>query len=245
MNSESASIFPIPATTKVLPASLFSSLGPVDWSSQLPTPPPQAGSRPGRSPSSLTPQGPAASPASATLGPGHCRRLCGRAAIRPGGHRTLAEHLLPGAGTASCVREKLSLFPSRVSTLASGREILGVTRRMLDSSPLWGVPDTARIAPGERGGQIHDPGVKLGRSGNSSVDYAFARLHLFVERLRRGKEILYTYTCPPQQEVSSTSVFQTLGKFANLECHHMCQTSVRKPRTQAPRAGMRSASRYL
>lgn len=127
--------------------------------------------------------------ASATLGPGHCRRLCRRAAIRPGGHRTLAEHLLPGAGTASCVREKLSLFPSRVSTLASGREILGVKRRMLDSSPLWGVPDTARIAPGERGGQIHDPGVKLGRSGNSSVDYAFARLHLFVERLRHGKEI--------------------------------------------------------
>lgn len=75
---------------------------------------------------------------------------------------------------------KLSLFPSRVSTLASGRAILGVKRRMLNSNPLWGVPDTARIASGERGGQTHDPGVKLGRSGNSSVDYAFARLHLFL-----------------------------------------------------------------
>lgn len=73
---------------------------------------------------------------------------------------------------------------------------------MPDSSPLRGVPDTARIASGERGGQTHDPGVTLGRSGNSSVDYAFARLHLFVERLRHGKEIrhaLHHPRCLPPQ----------------------------------------------
>lgn len=108
----------------------------------------------------------------------------------------------PGAGTASCARGKLSLFPSRVSTLASGRAVSGAKRRMPDSSPLRGVPDTARIASGERGGQIHDPGVKLGRSGNSSVDYAFARLHLFVERLRHGEEIrhaLHRRRCLPPQ----------------------------------------------
>lgn len=107
LNRESASIFPILAITKVLPASLSSARGPVDWSSQLPSPRPHGGSGPGRTPSSLTPQGPAASPASATLGPGHCRRLCGGAAIR----RTLAEHLLPGAGTASCVRGKAFPLP--------------------------------------------------------------------------------------------------------------------------------------
>ena len=112
-------------------------------------------------PSSQIPQGPAASPAAATLGPGHCGRLCGGTALRPVGHWTLVGHLLPGTLTASSVRE-ISPLPSRVSTRASGREILGVKRQTPDSSPLRWSPDTARRASGKRGGQIQDPGIKLG-----------------------------------------------------------------------------------
>lgn len=153
----SASIFPIPATKKVLSSSHLSALG-----SQLPPSPLQGDLDPGLVASSLTPQGPAVSPAAAAHCPGHCGRLCGRAALRPDGHRTLAGHLLPGARTASCVREQLSPFPSPVSTRASGQAILGVKRWTPDASSLRCGPDTARTASGERGGQIHDLGVKLG-----------------------------------------------------------------------------------
>lgn len=52
------------------------------------------------------------------------------------------------------------------------------------------------------------------------------------------------YSCPLKQEVPSTSVFQTLSKSAILECHHAGQTSVRKPKTKAPGAGMRRIIRY-
>lgn len=80
-------------------------------------------------------------------------------------------------------------FPSRISTHASGRELLRVKRRAPDSSLVQFFPDTARIASGELRGQIHDPGGKLEEQRGLLVDCAPARLHLFVERMRHGKEI--------------------------------------------------------
>lgn len=117
-------------------------------------------------------------------------------------------------------------------------------RRLPDSSPLRGVPDTARIASGEREGQTHDPGVQRGRSGNSSVDCAFARLHLFVNRLRHGKEIYMPSTAggafhlsiPDPQQICKSRMSPSVSNIS---------TQTKDPRTQAPRAGMPSASRYL
>lgn len=132
----------------------------------------------GRSASSLTPQGPSASPAAATLGPGHCGWVRGRAACRPVGHRTLAGHLRPGARTSSGVRKQPPPLPSPGSTRASGRALLGVHPRTPDSSPRRGAPGTARTASGERGGQRPDAGIREGRGRNSLEGCALAR---FVE----------------------------------------------------------------
>lgn len=126
-----------------------------------------------------------------------------------------------------------------MSTRASGPAILGVKRRTPDFRPLRCAPDTVRIASGERGGQLTPPSWTSMGEGREF----FSGLHVCIF-LWKGCVTERKYTCPVKQQVPSSTVFQTLSEFANLQRHHISQTSVRKPRSKAPRTGMQSAIRY-
>lgn len=76
-----------------------------------------------------------------------------------------------------------------------------------------------------------------GRGERSLVDCTFASFW-------KGCVTERKYTCPVKQQVPSSTVFQTLSEFANLERHHTSQTSVRKPRTKVPGTGMQTVIRY-
>lgn len=154
------------------------------------------------------PRRPAASPAASTLGPGHGGRLCGRAAVRPGGPRALAEHLLPGAGAASCVREKLPPLP-----------LPGPHACVRSAAPGGEEADTGWQPPPGRSGPCPNRFGRAGRAapqsrshpgGGAGVLQSTARL-LFCIFGWNGCVTERKEPCPLKQEVPSSSVLQTLS----------------------------------